>query len=63
LGSSGQFGLKDGKGNEARFSEYLEGLTLDDEGNLFVSDKYCVRKVNLKDNFVSTFVGSGKCQE
>ena len=60
-GSSKEFGLKDGKGNEARFKD-LGGLTLDDEGNLFVSDGNYVRKVNLKDNFVSTFVGSGKCQ-
>jgi hypothetical protein len=57
-GSSGDGGLA----IEAAFGR-IEGLAVDDFGNLYISDNHNhrVRKVNLESGIITTAVGTGSC--
>ena len=52
-------GYADGPGTSARF-DYLEGITVDNTGNVYVADRYNhrIRKIDSK-GYVSTLAGSG----
>lgn len=50
-------GSKDGNGTEAVF-ESLGGITIDDDGNLYVTDLFTIRKVT-PEGVVSTIAGGG----
>jgi DNA-binding beta-propeller fold protein YncE len=58
-GEKGKFGVKDGMGKNAQFSQ-PEGVVIDSKGNLFIADTYnfTVRKIDKKGN-VTTFSGLG----
>lgn len=58
-GEKGKFGVKDGVGKNAQFSQ-PEGVVVDSKGNLFVADTYnfTIRKIDTKGN-VTTFAGVG----
>ena len=54
-GSGAGFSL-DGIGNQASF-EYIYGMTIDDAGNIYVTDGNMIRKIS-RSGMVSTFAGS-----
>jgi sugar lactone lactonase YvrE len=56
-GSPIEPGYVDGPGSTARFS-ILKGVTVDDNGNVYVTDSYTLRKIT-PDGTVSTLVRSG----
>lgn len=55
-GKSGEAGMKNGRGEEARF-RFPNGVAVSSDGTLFVVDRSVVRKVDGKGN-VTTFAGS-----
>jgi len=55
-GVSGYSGIKDGRGKEARFISIDAKLAIGPDGNLYVGDKYAVRKVT-SDGVVTTMAG------
>jgi sugar lactone lactonase YvrE len=57
-GSPGQSGTADGTGAAARFS-FLDGITTDHAGNLYVSDGNSIRKVVISSGQVSTVATIG----
>ncbi|CAN5652653.1 hypothetical protein BH11BAC5_BH11BAC5_33640 [soil metagenome] len=54
---SGTAGDKDGKAEEAQFSIYMGDIVIDDQGNLYVADDNCIRKITPA-GVVSTIAGS-----
>ena len=59
-GTSGVVGKADGTGAAAAFTE-LVGLTLDRQGNVFVTDLYAhnIRQIAIATGTVTTLAGSG----
>jgi hypothetical protein len=60
VGTPGVYGTADGTGASAAFTE-LEGIALDGQGNLFVTDVYGrnIRRVEIATGTVTTLAGSG----
>ena len=56
---SGKFGYLDGHASNAQF-KHPTGLIKDEEGNLFIVDKFnhCIRKVDIANMWVTTFSGN-----
>jgi len=54
-GRANKFGFTDGKGTNARFG-YPSGITIDSQGNLYVTDVFNIRKIDTNLN-VTTIAG------
>ena len=58
LSGNGKEGNKDGNMKEAQFN-YPRGITMDKNGDLYITDIHHVRKINLSKETVETIAGSG----
>lgn len=57
-GNAGSAGLSiDGQGTAASFS-FADRITIDNSGNLFISDRMSVRRISSSGNVTTSFVGS-----
>ena len=56
IAGSGVKGFADGNAAQAKF-ESLAGITVDTAGNVYVSDRHCIRKIT-PNGMVSTFAGA-----
>ena len=57
LAGNGEKGYKDGNMKEAQF-RYPRGITMDKNGDLYITDFHHVRKINLSKETVETIAGS-----
>jgi DNA-binding beta-propeller fold protein YncE len=57
LAGNGEEGHKDGNMKEAQFN-YPSGITMDKNGDLYITDEHHVRKINLSKETVETIAGS-----
>jgi sugar lactone lactonase YvrE len=58
LAGSGTFGIFDGIGTDASFTQLLKFIKYDGIGNLYVSEENCIRKIRLSDGAVTPVAGA-----
>ena len=62
LAGSGEGGHKDGNIKDATFSNGPRGIAVDKNGDLYITEWHCVRKINLSEGTVITIAGQTEAE-